>query len=238
MSPHDLLTLYSTKAVEYLIGLTFLAAFVPFWRYAMGEVATATQPAFSDSLASALTTWFRVPDQTFFHPGHAWARVESDGLVTVGVDDFAQKLVGPLDALRLPSLGTRVLQGEPAWAVSADSRDLPMVAPLGGVVEAVNQQALTEPGSVNDDPYGRGWLLKIRPALLAPQLATLRTGRAARQWMDEVCEGLSTTLVPSLGPVYQDGGFPVDGIARAACGERWEATARQYFLTSSGQDIR
>lgn len=237
MSPHDLLSMYSTKAVEYLIGLAFLVAFVPFWRYAMGEAGPARDVAFSDAMA-ALTSWFNVPDSTFFHPGHAWARVEADGLVTVGVDDFAQKLVGPLQTVALPSAGARLVQGEQAWTVSVDSQQLPMLAPLGGVVEAVNADALRDPTVINTDPYGRGWLMKLRPVMLAPQLATLRTGEAARRWMDEVCEGLSTTLAPALGPVYQDGGLPVDGLAKAACGADWAKVARRILLTSDEPGTR
>lgn len=230
MMPHDILTLYTAKAIEYLIAVAFLILFVPFWRYAMGT-ATAHAHAGATDVFDALTHWFHVPDRTWFHPGHAWARMDADGVLTLGVDDFAQKLVGPLRAVRLPEPGARLEQGETAWSLAADGKAVDMVAPVGGIVLAVNQEALEHPSTVNAEPYGHGWLLKVQAPRVAAHLAALRSGQAARRWMDDVCESLTSSLSPSLGLVYQDGGVPVDGIARAVAGDDWDTVARRFLLT-------
>jgi glycine cleavage system H lipoate-binding protein len=235
MMPHDILALYSAKAIEYLIAVGFLLLFVPFWRYVMGGAPLRAE-ANAEARSPLLSGWFQVPERTYFHPGHAWARVDGDGLVTLGVDDFAQKLVGPMDTIRMPAPGTRLVQGEPAWSLGADSVAVDMVAPVGGVVVDVNTRAIDRPDTVNRDPYGSGWLMKVRAAHLAPQIAALRTGQAARRWMDDVCESLASALTPSLGLVYQDGGFPVDGIARAISSSDWPGLARRFLLTDAPQD--
>jgi glycine cleavage system H lipoate-binding protein len=236
MMPHDILTLYSAKAIEYLLGVAFLVLFVPFWRFAMGASRAPAAAPVRQSLADRLSHWFQVPDGTFFHPGHAWARVEPGGIVTVGMDDFAQKLVGPVHEVQVPPVGTRLVQGEAGWTVGADSKAIDVIAPVGGIVVAVNDRAQREPATVNRDPYGEGWLLKLQVPRMAAHLAPLRAGRAARRWMDEVCEGLSSTLTPALGPVYQDGGVPVDGLARAVAGEQWDVLARRLLLTDADGD--
>jgi glycine cleavage system H protein len=233
MMPHDILTLDATKAVEYLIAVAFLLLFVPFWQYAMHSVAAESRvvarvAAFADLVAG----WFRVPDDTFFHPGHAWARVEADGLVTVGVDDFAQKLVGPVRGVQLPPPGARLERGRPAWRLEADSKAVDMLAPVGGEVVAVNRKAIETPETVNRDPYGDGWLVRLRSPNLGAHLAQLKAGQAARRWMNEVCDELCASMSPALGRVYQDGGLPVDGLARALAGDRWDELASRFLLTA------
>lgn len=233
MMPHDILTLDARKAIEYLIAVSFLVLFVPFWRYAMRSVAAESAVAARVSaLADLVAGWFRVPADTFFHPGHAWARVEADGLVTVGVDDFAQKLVGPVRGLQLPRPGTHLEPDKPAWRLEADSKAIDMLAPVGGEVVAVNRRVLEAPDHVNRDPYGEGWLVKLRSPRLGAHLARLRAGEAARRWMDEVCDELCATMTPALGRVYQDGGLPVDGLARALAGDRWDELASRFLLTA------
>ena len=129
MIPHDILTLYGAKGLEYVIAIAFLVLFVPFWRYAMGT-RPAPEPAFVRAAQAApahsdLVEWFRVARDVFYHPGHAWARAaEAAGAVLVGADDFAQKLVGPLRTIELPAPGTAVRQGEPAWRLHAGDKAL------------------------------------------------------------------------------------------------------------------
>jgi glycine cleavage system H lipoate-binding protein len=233
MMPHDILTLDATKAVEYLIAVAFLLLFVPFWQYAMRTVPTESYAAARvAAFADLVSGWFRVPDDTFFHPGHAWARVEADGLVTVGADDFAQKLVGPVRGVQLPPPGTRLEPGRPAWRLEADSKAVDMLAPVGGEVVAVNPRALEAPETVNRDPYGEGWLIRLRSPRLGAHLAQLKAGEAARRWMSEVCDELCASMSPALGLVYQDGGLPVDGLARALAGDRWDELASRFLLTA------
>jgi glycine cleavage system H lipoate-binding protein len=231
MMPHDIITLYSAKAIEYLMAVGFLLLFIPFWRYVTGSAVAA--PA-HESLTARLTHWFHVPANTFFHPGHAWARPDGSDLVTVGMDDFAQKLIGAPAKLDLPPVGARLVQGEPGWAIRGDHKSVDMLSPVGGIVVEVNQEAVGDPSAVNRDPYGQGWLLRLRAPRAAAHLATLRANDVARRWMDRVCESMTATLTPALGHVSQDGGVPVEGLARIVAGDHWDQMAREYLLTDTG----
>ncbi len=167
------------------------------------------------------------------HPGHAWARVEADGLVTVGLDEFAQKLVDP-EAVRLPAAGDVVRQSSPAFAVGDQATAVPMLSPVDGTVVAVNEAVERDPAALKD-PYGAGWLFKVKVPEVAQALKQLLDPAAARAYLESVAEGMSMQLQPALGRVLQDGGVPVHGIAQAVAGEGWAALARKHFLTDRSE---
>ena len=163
------------------------------------------------------------------HPGHTWARLEADGLVAVGADDFAHKLVGP-SRVELPRLGDHVQQGQEAFELGVGGRSVPMLSPVDGTVVAVNAAA-TAKGDGLSDPYGASWLFKVKAPRLAANLRQLLTDGTARHFLEEAGERLSMRLSPELGRVLQDGGAPVHGIAQELEGDRWEPLARSFFLT-------
>lgn len=232
MFPHDILTLYSTKAMEYLIAVAFLVLFVPFWKYVSAELPAA-QPVLQPAKRRMheLVEWFRLAGDVAFHPGHAWARVEAPGSLTVGLDDFAQKLVGPFKAVDLPPVGARLVEGEVGWGLRADGSSVQMLSPVDGVVTAVNSRVLESPTLANRDPYGQGWLLRVDAPRFDPVRRGLMNGRLARHWLEEATEQLRMKLSPELGVVMQDGGTPVDGIAHAIDPEHWDRIAAEFLLT-------
>jgi glycine cleavage system H protein len=234
MIPHDILTLYSAKMVEYLIAFAFLFLFIPFWKYVNGGRVVdlpATVRAARPSLS--LADWFQVPSSLFFHPGHAWARQETGDVVTVGLDDFAQKLVGPLSGLVLPGVGTTIEQGETGWSLVAAGQTLDMLSPIDGTIAAVNPTVLRDPDAVGRDPYGEGWLLKVQAPRVTSNLKQLLSGSLAARWIEDLCVRLrqQMDLDPDLGLVYEDGGVATSSIARGLDAEHWDEIARTYLLT-------
>jgi glycine cleavage system H lipoate-binding protein len=175
--------------------------------------------------------YFRVPDGYLFHQGHTWFRKEGREVVSVGLDDFAQRFLGRIDEVNLPRAGARVDQGEKGWTLTVDSRIVPMISPVDGEVVAVNEAALRNPGVVNEDPYGRGWLLKVKATKLAANTRNLLSGNVARRMVEESLNGIRLQGGKSLGIVYQDGGVPVSGMAKALYGEEWHGAVRELFLT-------
>jgi glycine cleavage system H protein len=240
---HDFLSIYPAKLLEYSLAIGYLLLFIPFWRYvqggrkearaaasARGATHAAERPAPSPARTlSPGPTWFQVPAGIHLHPGHTWARLEPDGLVAVGADDFAHKLVG-VATVGLPELGDRVAQGEPAFTIGDGEKDVSMLSPIEGTVVAVNAGIRERPDGL-DDPYGRGWLFKVKPPKLAANLRQLLTDGPARRYMEEAEARIAMRLSPELGRVLQDGGVPVHGIARALAGDDWDGLARQFFLT-------
>ena len=237
MEGYSFVDIYATKGIEYLIVIGFLATFALFsWYIALrGEESGEARPT------AEFFEWFRVPREFLFHQGHGWAKAGNEDVVSVGLDDFAQKLIGKVDFIDLPSVGSRLSQGEKGWVLRAGAQAIPMLSPLDGEVVAVNEEAARSPEIVNEDPYEKGWLLKVRPARLAANRTNLLTGRLAQRWTEEALHGLRHAMGGNLGPLYQDGGttLPVylNGgaattvSARAMYGEGWETKVREQFLT-------
>jgi glycine cleavage system H protein len=101
------------------------------------------------------------PEELRYHPQHDWARVD-DGEATVGITWFAQDSLGELVHFEAPEEGASVTKDESYGEVESVKAVSDVIAPLSGEVIAVNQAAVDEPETVNEDPYGDGWLLRIR----------------------------------------------------------------------------
>jgi glycine cleavage system H lipoate-binding protein len=215
--------IFATKGIEYLLVLSFLAALVVFWRL----LVKAPRPG---ALAAG-SGWFHFPRDAWFHPGHAWARPGPDGLVRVGIDDFAQKLIGAPTAVELPEPGERVMQGARGLRFRFGARAIDVFSPVDGEVFERNEALLKRPELINADPYGDGWLVKIRPERLEANLGNLLHDGSAGAWMAAAEESLRARMEPGLGPVLQDGGVPVTGIARNVFGDGWEDVAADLLLT-------
>ena len=106
-----------------------------------------------------------------------------------------------------------------------------MLSPVDGEVVAVNQEVLRSPGILSRDPYGAGWLLKVKSDRLAADSRNLLSGKMARSWMETSLENLHPIRHEALGPVMQDGGLPLEGIARVLGGDRWAELAKTHLLT-------
>jgi glycine cleavage system H lipoate-binding protein len=231
MIPHDLFATISAKQVEYLIAVVYLLLFIPFWRFINAEkIAERVSVTEAPTWLEQVVDWFLVPRDLHYAPGHAWARAESN-LVTVGMDDFAQKLVGRTSGIRLPEVGSRLGQGEKGWTLFSDSKSIDMLSPVDGTVVAVNDRVMASKGTNDLDPYGEGWLFKVKPSRLNANLKHLLSGNLARRWMEEASEKLRMMMSPDLGQVYQDGGLPINGIARGLERERWDELCKSFFLT-------
>ncbi|WP_242337893.1 MULTISPECIES: glycine cleavage system protein H [unclassified Anaeromyxobacter] len=236
---HDFLSIYPAKLLEYGLAVAYLLMFIPFWRYVQGGRAkeavvpvTAPRPVARPAAVRAARPtagWFQLPAGLHLHPGHTWARLEDDGLIAVGVDDFAHKLVGPA-RLDLPAIGERVAQGEAAFAMGESDRTVPLLSPIDGTVVAVNT-AIRDGKDGLEDPYGAGWLFKVKASRLAANLRQLLTDGPARHFLEDAGERLALRMSPEIAHVLQDGGTPIHGIAHALAGDEWERLAREHFLT-------
>jgi glycine cleavage system H protein len=233
---HDLITIYWLKAVEYILAVSYLPLFILFWRFVTPKrEATVAVHAAAPGWADQLAGYFQVPANLFFHPGHTWVRLEGGDTVTVGISDFAQKLVGPLGRVQLPAVGASLVQGEPALALDADGAAIPMLSPVDGRVVAVNAALATNSDAAKASPYEEGWLMKVKSPRLSSNVKNLMSGAFARRWMDTVSEDLGAEMSGmELGRVYLDGGHLVDGLARSLAQDEWAELAKRFFLTDEG----
>jgi glycine cleavage system H lipoate-binding protein len=126
----------------------------------------------------------RLPRGVHYHRGHTWVRVERDGNVRWGLDDFGQWLLGSIRHVRLPGTGEAVFEGVPAAELRLDTGRIDILTPISGRVIARNQRLLDQPGLVNESPYAEGWLLMLKPSDLSSELISLLYGGEAGKWLE------------------------------------------------------
>ena len=118
-----------------------------------------------------------VPADLRFLKSHEWARLEADGTITVGISDHAQQALGDLVFVEAPEAGRRVAVGEACAVVESVKAASDVYSPVGGEVVAGNAALGGQPELINQDPYGAGWIMRIRPTDKA-QFAALLDAKA------------------------------------------------------------
>ncbi|MDA0788340.1 MAG: glycine cleavage system protein GcvH [Proteobacteria bacterium] len=103
------------------------------------------------------------PDDLRFLASHEWARLEEDGLVTVGISDFAQEELGDVVFVELPELDAELAARSEAGVVESVKAASDIYAPVSGTVVAINEALEDAPETVNDSPYDDGWFFRISP---------------------------------------------------------------------------
>ena len=105
-----------------------------------------------------------IPANLKYLDSHEWARVEADGTVTIGISDHAQGALGDLVFVETPEVGKSLNKGGAAAVVESVKAASDVYSPISGEVIAKNDQLGGSPELVNSDPYGEGWLFKIKPS--------------------------------------------------------------------------
>ncbi len=133
---------------------------------------------------------YNLPEELAYEKNHYWVKVEGD-LVVMGMDDFAQKLAGEIVYVQLPDDGKKVKLGKKMAKVESGKWLGKVYAPCNGVIDSVNEELEENPGLINEDCYGKGWMYKIKPNDMAELDALIKGTDAIQSWMDEEIEKFS-----------------------------------------------
>jgi glycine cleavage system H protein len=150
----------------------------------------------------------------FYSHCHTWAQVEEKAFVRIGVDDFGQNILGPVEKICLPLRGEKI--GKKSIRIKARSSIISLTPPVDGYVEEVNDDLINQPQLVNKSPYEKGWLVLLRPTSLVRSLKSLFYGPAAKQWFDVemyrlaalITSEINSRVDEQLGMTLPDGGLP------------------------------
>ncbi|MCH7829162.1 MAG: glycine cleavage system protein GcvH [Proteobacteria bacterium] len=126
-----------------------------------------------------------LPGDLLFTQEHEWLRREDDGTVTVGITDHAQSALGDLVYIELPETGQDVDDGGEMAVVESVKAASDVYAPMSGTVAAINDALADDPELINSDPYGDGWIVRIRPAGSIDESA-LMSPDAYQQFIDKL----------------------------------------------------
>jgi len=105
----------------------------------------------------------KIPAELKYAKSHEWARKQADGTVVIGITDHAQSALGDLVFVEVPKAGRKVSAGEACAVVESVKAASDVYAPIGGEVVEANPALAGAPETLNQDPYGKGWMFKLKP---------------------------------------------------------------------------
>lgn len=130
----------------------------------------------------ALVRGCNFPDDLYYNvDDNVWARVETDGTVVIGMTPYGCALSGEIVAWTAKKVGREIGQNKSTGTVESGKWVGPVKAPVSGEIMAINEAAVAVPGTINTDPYGAGWLVRMQPSDWAGESVLLLSGQAAAE---------------------------------------------------------
>ena len=124
---------------------------------------------------------YEVPEGLYFSKDFEWIKIEGDK-IRMGITDYAQKSLREIVYAELPSTGTQVKQGEPYGTLESVKAVSDLIAAASGTILEVNEEVQSKPETLNEDPYGKGWLLMVKPSNLQAELLNLMDFDKSVEW--------------------------------------------------------
>ena len=125
------------------------------------------------------------PDELYYHKDHAWAKVEADKTIRVGMNDFYQKSAGDTTYIDLPFEGDEVSQGETCGKIQSAKWVGKFVSPVSGEILEVNEELEDDCTLINKSPYDKGWIMALKPSNFDEELKSLYHGNKVESWVKQ-----------------------------------------------------
>jgi glycine cleavage system H lipoate-binding protein len=174
---------------------------------------------------------FKLPHGYYLHRGHTWVKIEEGSTVRVGLDDFALRLLGPLDRVEAPLMGKQVEQDRDDILLSRSSNTARVQSPISGVVTDINPELREKGNLANQDPYTRGWVMRLHSDNLRRDLKNLMIGEQAGEYLDDEIDRLYRVIEEEAGPLAADGGYLGDDIFGNLPKTSWQKLTRLFLHT-------
>lgn len=172
---------------------------------------------------------FSIPGGVLVSAGHCWASLAPDGTATVGIDDFARKLLGRVDGFELPEIGTSVKAGQELFGLKQGERLAQFRAPLSGKVVRVNRELRRDPGMFGDFPYGRNWICAIEGEDLDAELPKLKIGKSAVAFFQEEIDRFRAFSQKLSGGDIADPAVLCMGALEKLDDTGWDKAVKEFF---------
>jgi glycine cleavage system H lipoate-binding protein len=176
---------------------------------------------------------FELPVGYYFHQGHTWARIESGGMIRVGLDDFSTKLFGAMDGFQLPVMGKVVEQDSPGWGMSRKGNQAEVLSPVEGVIVEVNGTIRENPEMASARPYEDGWIFLVRHNDIKKMMKRLMEDTDGVDWLSSEVKVLEGMIEEVAGPLAADGGQLAPDIYGNLPDLGWSSLTRTFLKTGS-----
>lgn len=234
-------------AIPVLVAFAFFYRLVLFAAIGVGlagiAIATVISPRARTRVRSLIEPemeykGIRLATEVCLGPGHSWARVARDGTF-IGIDDLVGKCVGPIERVELPAPGQVVEHGDPLFAVARGNRFIQARSPVDGTVLATNENLRTDPERVNRDPYGLGWIVRVRNERPRRERRRLLHGVDAERWFRHEVDRFVALVggTPSAMASFADGGVIAERIDRLIDETTWQRLRSDLFRQNARKEI-
>lgn len=227
--------LFETKGIEYLVVIAFLLSIIPFWLLINRPVKV--KAALRRVIGVLTPGVLRIPRGLFYTRNHTWTFMEQSGSVRVGLDDLLLHITGNVEPVEHRNTGEMVKRGEPIAELVQDGKHLKILSPISGKIVSRNDLLETDPGLMNSDPYGKGWLYKILPDDWVGETKSSLIGEEAANWLasevtrfkDFMAASVSRHLPEPSLVTLQDGGEIIDNVLSEMPVEIWSEFEKDFL---------
>lgn len=227
--------IFETKGIEYLLIIGFFLLLIPFYLILSKRIKAERfiRKAFRSLSLHSIT----VPQGLYFSRFHTWAHLETSGSARIGLDDFLAKITGPVAFQPVRMLGDNIRKGELLALLISNGKHLRVCSPVSGQIVEDNPEVLEDSGQLAIDPFGKGWLFKVRPILWKEETNGYYIGEKASEWISQEINRFRNWLTGSVeepnslysGIVLQDGGELIDQPLSELPAEAWKEFQEKFL---------
>lgn len=227
--------IFETKGIEYLIVIGFFLVLIPFWL--LLNRSTEISQQIKKGLGILTAGILRIPQGLFFSNYHTWAYLERSGNARVGMDDLLLHITGDVRVKDLHEKGTVISKGDKLAEIYQDGKAITISSPVSGEITAINPLITQDAGIINQDPYLKGWIYKIKPENWIAETGQYHLAGEATDWFsgeinrfrDFLARSVTEVMHGSSDVVLQDGGELVDNPLSRLPGEVWENFQKDFL---------
>jgi len=228
MESFNRVDIFDTKGIEYLFVIGYLLFLIIFWNVANKHERMIIQ--IKKVISNLSAGILRIPQGLFYNRYHTWTHLEESGEARVGLDDFLQHITGEVKLSFLKNAGEMIRKGDLLTQIDKDGKQLKVFSPISGVILNSNLSLREDPAILNADPYGKGWIYKIKPSDWKKETNAYFLAEEATAWSVNELERFKDFLTrgamrkyssePSM-VLLQDGGEIRDNVLSDLPDEVW-----------------
>jgi len=235
MDGYSYYNIFETKGIEYLIIIAFLLMIIPFWisinrRNVISKQIRSTYGRLSPER-------LKIPLGLLFNRNHTWAHLEKSGNARIGMDDFLVHITGEVKLKTLRNSGDIINRGDLLAEINQNGKHLSIFSPLSGQIVVANTELNNNPGILNDDPYGEGWIFSIKPSGWKAETSSFFLAGEAIAWSKTELERFKDFMAESLRKytpetsmvILQDGGELCDQPLSELPNEVWQDFQKSFL---------
>jgi CheY-like chemotaxis protein len=178
---------------------------------------------------------FSIPGGVFINKNHTWLSINQEGIARIGIDDFAKKLIGKIDAIELPNLGMNVKAGQPLFTVKQGTRSVTFSSPVTGKVSQINTLLKDNLGALEITPYEKNWICALDTDKIDDEIKLMTIGKSAVNLFQNDIERFKVLIKDLLKSERKEGEYVEEGQIYVGQLEKlndvnWQKIIAEFFV--------